>query len=150
MKASELIVGETYEINARAHLKKKKRGYYYSDTYYAKPAKMLGQYMGPHKNISQMHRFRDPEGKVVYAHSSSIQEYVEVAPIDPAVVAELRERGVDGKTRSEDFAEMQQLLSGFGITSSKVDEGKTGLTIGYMELMKLKVLIGQMFAAQLN
>lgn len=147
MKASELIVGETYEINARAHLKKK-RGYYYS-TYYAKPAKMLGQYMGPHKNISQMYRFRDPEGKVVYAHSSSIQEYVEVAPIDPAVVAELRERGVDGKTRSEDFAEMQQLLSGFGITS-KVDEGKTGLTIGYMELMKLKVLIGQMFAAQLN
>lgn len=149
MKKSELIVGETYEIKARPHLKQKKRGYYYSATYSAKPVKTIGQYLGPHKNISQMYRFHDPEGKVVYAHASAIHEYVEVMKIDPAVVAELRERGADGKTRSEDFAEIQQLLSGFGITT-KVDEGKTGLTIGYLELMKFKVLIGQLYASQLD
>lgn len=147
MKASELIVGETYEIKARKHLKQK-GGYYYK-TYSAKPFSTTGQYLGPHKNKPQMYRFQDPEGEVVYAHASSIKEYVEVVPVDPDLLAELRERGVNGKTRSEDFAEVQQLLSGFGIFT-KVDDAKTGLTIGYMELMKLKVLIGQMYATQLD
>lgn len=147
MKASELIVGETYSVLARKHLRRKRL--YYDTDLIAKTYKTTGEYLGPHKSMKQFHRFRDSGGNVIFAHVASINEYVEVAPVDPDVLAELRERGVSGKTRSEDFAEMQQLLSGFGIKST-VDANKTSISIGYLELMKLRVLMGNLYAAHLE
>jgi hypothetical protein len=151
MKASDLIPGETYQINARTKLTRKPRNRYsYSTPGFKEKAFLTtGKYVGKHGKQPGFHRFQESDGRFVYANIQSVTEYVPVIEVDSEELERLRERGADGKTRTEEFATAQQLLMSFGIRT-EVNPEKTALTLTFFEVQKLQSLVVKMLAAQLE
>ena len=153
MKAGDLIPGETYQIKARTKLTRSRGsryGYAYSPPKFAeKPFLTTGKYVGKHSKQAGFHRFQESDGRFVYANIQSVEEYVPIIEVDMEELERLRERGAEGKTRSEEFATAQQLLMSFGI-KTEVNPEKTALTLSFFEMQKLQSLVVKMHAVQLE